>query len=130
FIDALAHNGFILVMSLVMQGPLAVVFALLLKVVYLRRNWYYGEHLVFALHVHAFAFGVFTLLALGAMTPLGGWSLWLLVLVPLYVYLAQKHVYQQGWVKTALKGYALSMLYVFALSCGLVLALVLAAAIG
>ncbi|MEL6611566.1 MAG: DUF3667 domain-containing protein [Bacteroidota bacterium] len=106
------------------------VFALLLKVVYLRRNWYYGEHLVFALHVHAFAFGVFTLLALGAMTPLGGWSLWLLVLVPLYVYLAQKHVYQQGWVKTALKGYALSMLYVFALSCGLVLALVLAAAIG
>ncbi len=31
FIDALAHNGFILVMSLVMQGPAAVAFALLLN---------------------------------------------------------------------------------------------------
>lgn len=31
FIDALTHNGFILVMSLVMQGPAAVAFALLLN---------------------------------------------------------------------------------------------------
>lgn len=31
FLDALAHNGFILVMSLVMQGPAAVAFALLLN---------------------------------------------------------------------------------------------------
>ncbi|MEM8560046.1 MAG: DUF3667 domain-containing protein, partial [Bacteroidota bacterium] len=29
------------------------LFAFLLKVVYLRRDWYYSEHLVFALHVHA-----------------------------------------------------------------------------
>ncbi|MEM0962466.1 MAG: DUF3667 domain-containing protein, partial [Bacteroidota bacterium] len=40
------------------------VFALLLKVLYIRRGWYYAEHLVFALHTHAFAFGVFTAVAL------------------------------------------------------------------
>ncbi|MEM8598875.1 MAG: DUF3667 domain-containing protein [Bacteroidota bacterium] len=106
------------------------VFALVLKVVYLRRNWYYGEHLVFALHVHAFAFGVFTLFALGAMTPLGGRAAWLLVLIPLYVYLAQKHVYRQGWIKTAVKGGVLGMLYSFALAFGVVLAVLLAAAVG
>src|SRR5690606_36272091 len=39
------------------------VFALLLKGFYLRRDWYYSEHLVFALHTHAFAFVVFTLVA-------------------------------------------------------------------
>ncbi|MEM6783994.1 MAG: DUF3667 domain-containing protein [Bacteroidota bacterium] len=106
------------------------VFALLLKVVYLRRNWYYGEHLVFALHVHAFAFGVFAVVTVAALTPLGGWGLWLLLLIPLYVYLAQQHVYRQGWIKTALKGGMLGFLYVLALAFGLVLALLLAAAVG
>lgn len=106
------------------------VFALLLKVVYLRRSWYYGEHLVFALHVHAFAFTIFTVVTLAALTSLGGWGLWLLVLIPLYVYLAQKHVYRQGWIKTALKGGMLGFLYILALGFGLVLAVLLAAAIG
>ena len=40
------------------------VFALLTKLMYRRRRLYYGEHMVFAFHVHAFAFFAMLLLAL------------------------------------------------------------------
>ncbi len=39
---------------------LRTVFALLLKLLYLRRGILYLDHLVFALHLHAFAFVVLT----------------------------------------------------------------------
>ena len=39
-------------------------FTLFLKGLYVRRGRYYGEHLVFALHTHAFAFFSFAALAL------------------------------------------------------------------
>ena len=42
---------------------LVPVFALLTRAVYLNRPYNYGEHLVFALHVHAFAFFLGALLA-------------------------------------------------------------------
>ncbi|MEM8560504.1 MAG: hypothetical protein AAGG50_21990, partial [Bacteroidota bacterium] len=107
------------------------LFAFLLKVVYLRRDWYYSEHLVFALHVHAFAFFVFTVVALLILLPVSDVLVVPLYLaVPLYVFLAQKHVYGQGWLKTAVKGAMLGGLYFPALIAGIVLAVLLAAAFG
>lgn len=111
-------------------------FALLLKLVYVRRDWYYSEHLVFALHTHAFAFLVFALVAV--LLGFSGGAAWagtaaqvLLVLLPVYFFVAQKRVYGQGWVKTGLKALVLGWLYGFAvLALGLTLAIVLAAILG
>jgi len=91
-------------------------FALLLKVMYLFRRRLYVEHLIVALHSHAFLFlclllGVlFQLLAVALKphapwlsTPLG-WligALW--IWAPIYLLVMQKRVYRQGWPMTVLK---------------------------
>lgn len=123
------------------------VFALLLKVLYVRRGWYYSEHLVFGLHTHAFAFVVFSVVALLAALWSGpGWSVvqspdsyesnpgWLsnllLLTIPLYFVVAQKRVYGQGWIKTVLKSFVLGTVYFFVLLAGLVGAVLLAGALG
>ena len=112
------------------------VFAFLLKGLYARRKRYYGEHLVFAFHVHAFWFCCFTLLAvLGAV--LGdvpgfdvvrdgeaksgtlGWAgpaadalaFVTMVGLPVYTVLAMRRVYGQGWGKTLVKAWALWWAY-------------------
>lgn len=68
------------------------VFALFLKGLYPRRL--YVEHFVFALHFHTFLF-------LGATVALVGESMTVLMLLSLlaliYLFLAQRRVYQQGW---------------------------------
>ena len=112
------------------------VFALLLKGVYLRRGWYYSEHLVFALHTHAFAFIVFSIIAalVGFRGNAGGSGVaaaFLFLTIPAYFYLAQKRVYEQGWFKTALKAIILGGCYLALLLVGvLLLALLLAALLG
>lgn len=110
------------------------VFALLLKLLYVRRGWYYSEHLVFALHVHAFMFAVFSATALlfwlaqdTAVADILG-SL-LALSIPIYFIVALKRVYAQGWVKTLIKTWLLSLVYGTVLIFGLVLAVGLAAAV-
>lgn len=91
-------------------------FALLLKVVYLFKRRLYVEHLIVALHSHAF---LFLSLLLGTLLHLLGaglkphvpWlggplnllvaALWLWA--PLYLLLMQKRVYRQGWTMTVFK---------------------------
>lgn len=108
------------------------VFALLLKVIYVRRGWYYSEHLVFGLHTHALAFLVFTCVVL--LSVLGAGAAWVGVLsavcfiaIPVYFLLAQKRVYGQGWLKTFAKAWLLGSSYAFVLfGVGLVLTILLA----
>ena len=121
------------------------VFALLLKLLYVRRGWYYSEHLVFGLHTHAFAFVVFSVVALLVAFVPGTWAAsetrsaqdslgWLpnllFLTIPLYFLVAQKRVYGQGWVKTVLKSLVLGWAYFFVLLAGLVGAFFLAVAVG
>lgn len=115
------------------------LFALLLKLLYVRRGWYYSEHLVFGLHTHAFAFAVFSVVALLAVfgsgenavgTAAGVVASVLLITIPLYFLLAQKRVYGQGWIKTILKSLVLGWTYFFVLIAGLIGVLLLAAALG
>jgi hypothetical protein len=99
-----------------------------------KRTRYLSEHLVFALHVHAFAFTVFLAILLlnsAGESPLVsratlflGWS------VPAYFLLAQKHVYAQRWGKTLFKALVLGVSYCVALVFGGLLALALAATMG
>ena len=76
------------------------IYALLLKLVYLRRKRLYAEHFVYALHVHAFAFIVFTAtLFLPGLVDM----LLLVVWVPVYLFLAMRQVYTEPRWKAFLK---------------------------
>jgi hypothetical protein len=93
------------------------VFALLLKLLYIRRDRYYAEHFVFALHVHAFFFAMF-LIMLALPWSGANWILHLWMMI--YVWLAMKRVYRQGWFRTTVKWWVLGWTYFFALSFGMI----------
>lgn len=119
---------------------LVPVFALLLKVLYVYQRRLYMEHLVAALHGHAFVCAM--LLVLMGMTSIEsllgspawlaapmGWLEWLaLMWIPAYLWLHLKRVSGQGWFATsvnfAILGIAeillLSVVAVFALLAALV----------
>lgn len=98
------------------------VFALCLKLLYLRRRRLYAEHFVFALHVHAFAFLLFTLMLL---IPGGLDVLVLLLLLAAYLFSALHRVYRQSVPGTLLKysllvgGYGLALLAVLVVTAAL-----------
>lgn len=82
-------------------------FALWLKLAYRNRRLRYTEHLVFALHVHAFWF-VALLFALPDWGPLTGLAL---LSVPVYTLLAMKRVYGGRLGPRLLRACAVSALY-------------------
>jgi hypothetical protein len=89
------------------------IFALILKALYLRSPWFYAQHFVFSVHVHAFVFAAATF-----VVPLG-WAFGGAVLGPaviVYVWMALRTVYGQGAVRTTLKALLLGSAYGFALS--------------
>ena len=109
------------------------LFALVLKIAFPRRL--YMEHLIVALHSHAFAF--LDLIVLAALGMLAGWAApvaplatllgwlgtaagWWLVIYPL---LMQRRVYRQSW-PAAVAGYlAIGTVYALMLATAIVLAL-------
>lgn len=96
-------------------------FALMLKVLYVRRGRPYMEHLVFALHGHAFVFLLFSAMLLvrnDTFNLLAG--LWMMV----YLWWAMLRVYGQGWLKTTAKFVLLGTAYHFLLGVTLVGALI------
>lgn len=94
------------------------LFALFLKLLYYRRDRLYVEHFVFALHIHSFAYVVFTALLL---TSGGPYSALLLLWLLGYVFWAMKRVYGQGFRKTGTKYMMLGGAYFFALTLGMLL---------
>jgi hypothetical protein len=97
-------------------------FALFLKVLYLRRGRSYVEHFIFSLHTHSFVFIVFTALVLLRQVPHAGW---LAASIPLYVFLAQKRVYGQGFLKRSVKYLLLGSAYFTAVVLALVMTVLL-----
>ena len=96
--------------------------AVLILALLWRRHWL-SEHVVLALHLHAFAFTVFTVLLLARLLPWTGpaavlgpiLSVWL----PVYVVLALRRTYGQRWRWTIPKALAAGLLYLLALGIGL-----------
>jgi len=91
-----------------MMFVLLPLFALVLKLLYIRRNRLYVEHLVFALYYHAFVFLLFsatTLLSVGFISTLGA------LLVVIYLFLALLRVYRQSVFKTLVKMVGLMVVY-------------------
>lgn len=90
------------------------VFALLLKLFYFRQKVFYLRHLVFSVHLHSFIFFLLSLVVgINLLFPgkIGVFSLWLLLLVPVYIYMAMKKFYQQGYFKTLVKFFILGGFY-------------------
>jgi hypothetical protein len=93
------------------------VFALFYQLLYIRQKRYYVEHLVFNFHIHTAVFfflSVF-LLTLRVTGNVENENLWtpFLFLSFLYILVATKRYYQQGWIKTVFKVSVLSVLYTF-----------------
>ena len=118
---------------------LVPVFALMLKLAFVFKRRLYMEHIVVALHSHAFLCLDLLLVLLvralegwvapnpGALATVFGWIEGLLILwMPIHLLLMQKRVYAQGWPMTLLKYFLLGTCYTVLLS----FALVASAAIG
>ena len=100
------------------------VFAFLLKIFYIFKRRLYMEHVVVALHSHAFIFLALLLLTLAVLAS--GWAAqsapWLHTLLewivfamgwwlPIYLLIMQKRVYKQGWFLTIVKYCTIGIAY-------------------
>jgi hypothetical protein len=79
-------------------------FALLLKLLYVRRDYFYSEHLVFSIYYYNFFYFAGSLQVIVNVIPVWEWASTLVgYWIVLYLLFAMKRMYQQSWRKTILK---------------------------
>jgi hypothetical protein len=103
------------------------LFAFVLKVLYVRKRIFYIDHLVYALHIHSFAYLAIMLivlitLGLNQWIPgtFAGWiiaALW--VSFAAQIFLSIRRVYRQGWFFTVFKFFLGGIVYFTVLLCAL-----------
>ena len=99
------------------------LFAFVLKILYIRKGVFYIDHLVYALHIHTFAYVGIMLIGLITMglnqiapRPLAGWILGLLWLwFAIQIFLSIRRVYRQGWFFTIFKFFIGGFVYLIVL---------------
>ena len=87
------------------------LFALVLKTLYIRRHIFYIDHLIYALHIHTFAYTGIMLIVLATMGltrvapgPVAGWIIALLWIgFVVQIFLSIRRVYRQGWFISTFK---------------------------
>ena len=114
------------------------LFALLLKIFYIFKRRLYMEHLIVAMHSHAFLMlSMLVLVGIAVLRhlllPHAGWlklplylltaAAWIWIFV--YLWLMQKRVYRQGWFMTNLKYWSLGFCYLIMMGFGMVFAVLL-----
>jgi hypothetical protein len=117
------------------------LFALILKLFYVFRRRLYMEHIIVALHSHAFLFiSLLALMILGfakdAIRPHAAFAATIITLVqvamwlwmPVYLLVMQKRVYRQGWPMTILKYWLIGSVYFWLLFFALLVAAMIGAA--
>lgn len=99
------------------------VFALYLRLLYLRRKQYYSEHLIFSIHFHSILFVISIFWVLQGMLK---WDLWFyfFLLMLIYLFLSIKRVYNQSWMRTIIKFFSLVAIYGLTLAVMLIITLV------
>jgi hypothetical protein len=99
------------------------LFAFVLKILYIRQGVFYIDHLVYALHIHSFAYvgvmliGLITM-GLNRVAPgqLAGWIIGLLWLgFAVQIFLSIRRVYRQGWFFSIFKFFVGGFVYLFVL---------------
>jgi hypothetical protein len=103
------------------------LFALVLKVLYVRKRIFYIDHLVYALHIHSFAYLAIMLIVLITIGlnrsipgTFAGWiiaALW--ITFATQVFLSIRRVYRQGWFFTVFKFFLGGFAYLIVLSVAL-----------
>jgi hypothetical protein len=111
------------------------IFAIFLKLLYIRRKQNYIRHLIFSIHTHSFIFIVFTIIILlyllsggdiensiAESSGINNISILLTLSVPVYIIIALKKFYGQSWGKVILKFLTVSILYniIFWIAVGIV----------
>jgi hypothetical protein len=103
------------------------LFALVLKILYSFRRVLYIDHLIYALHIHAFAYLAiliigFTAAGLKHVAPiLSGWvTAGLIVTAIMQLLFSIRRVYRQGWFMSIFKFLFGGVIYLFVLCLGLV----------
>ena len=99
------------------------LFALILKLLYLRRKqFYFSHHSVFLVHLNTLLFvamlfylGVLSLKQFSTQSRLSLTALALLIFGAVYTIIAMKRFYEQGWAKTIMKFILFSILCIVAL---------------
>ena len=99
------------------------LFALVLKVLYIRRRVFYIDHLIYALHIHSFFYTgimliVFITMGLNrvASGAIAGWIIALLwIAFVLQIFLSIRYVYRQGWFVSVLKFFTGGFVYLIVL---------------
>jgi Protein of unknown function (DUF3667) len=104
------------------------LFALVLKVLYIRRRLFYIDHLIYALHIHTFFYACIMLIVLAtiglnrfAPGAIAGWLITLLwIAFVTQIFLSIRYVYRQGWFFSIFKflfgGFAYLMVLLAALA--------------
>lgn len=103
------------------------LFAFVLKILYIRKGKFYIDHLVYALHIHTFAYFSIILIVLASMglnriAPplLAGWIIGLLWLAfAVQILLSIRRVYRQGWFFSIFKFFVGGFIYLIVLSMAL-----------
>ena len=95
---------------------LVPIIAFIFKVLYIRRRRYYVEHLVFNFHTHSFIFLFIALMVL--LEPVLNETIFNILIAGafLYVPLAIKRYYKQGWGKTLVKSVLLGFGYMLSVT--------------
>jgi hypothetical protein len=101
------------------------IFALLLKLLYVRRDFYYTEHLVASIYFYNFFFLVGGISMLIAWIPGMSWFTDVtFFLILIYLLVSMKRLYQQAWPKTTLKFFLLFGAFSICMGLGMLLNLV------
>lgn len=96
------------------------IFALLLKLFYVRRDFFYSEHLVFSIYYYNFFYMAASLQLFFNLIPFLDWvgtliGFWIFF----YLLVAMKRMYMQSWKKTILKFSLFSFVFMIFLGLGL-----------
>jgi len=97
------------------------VFALLFKLLYVRRDFYYSEHLVFAIFYYNFFYLAASVYMLISFVPWVGGILNFVIVLWMIAYLpiAMKRMYNQSWRKTIVKFILFGFIFMFCLAIGM-----------
>src|SRR5438876_1371469 len=99
------------------------LFAFVLKILYIRRHIFYIDHLIYALHIHTFAYVGIMLIVLAtiglnrtAPSPIAGWIIALLwIAFVVQIFLSIRRVYRQGWFISIFKFFFGGLVYLIVL---------------
>ena len=113
-----AQVGAFIVKNLpIMMLVLIPLFALILKLLYVRRNFLYINHVIHAFHLHSFAYFIYgiTLIFTYFIIESDGLrntiNFLIFVAVTTYAYASFLRVYKQGWFKTLIKFNLVGFIY-------------------